>query len=251
MEHTESRSPPSPTRAPIAVGREARDPGFSEHRRWPRKTLVLVLARLTAGANSAVCRVRNLSATGLGIETSIKLKRGDRLTVAFPDQRFDALICWSQGIFAGLETYEEFCPEELVSRYSTSPDRPKWEHEYLTLLCAELVGSVARLRPIPGMDHHRIRQRFSQALRAHLKYEDWAIYPALLRHADPSISAAAASLKTEMGGLEQSLSDYTRYWITNPVEENWAEYCRDTNALADALMRRLRQEDRQLYAHLP
>lgn len=230
--------------------RELPPPNFDEQRGSSRKTLVFVLGRLTAGPREVLCRVRNVSGTGFGIETSIRLKRDDPVTISFPDRQFTGIICWSREPFAGVQTHRDFCADGLVTSYSASADRPKWEHEYLAVLGTQLAHSVSRPTPDPGIDHSRIRQRFSQALRAHLKYEDWAIYPALLRHADPEIAAAAARLQDEMGGLEASHNDYTRRWASNAAQEHWSDYRRETNALVDALMRRLRKEDAQLYGPL-
>jgi hypothetical protein len=129
----------------------------------------------------------------------------------------------------------------------TARRRIKSVVEYLGTLCTELSQSVANPRLLAEHQHHRIRQRFSHALRAHLKYEDWAIYPQLLRDNDRVRSEAAARLKAEMGGLEQEFSEYTRRWITNAVVANWTEYRRETMQLVDSLTRRMRQEDLCLY----
>jgi hypothetical protein len=143
-----------------------------------------------------------------------------------------------------------FCPDQLLKRYSAAPIRPRLEHEYLDLLCAEMAQSISLPLQQPCNDHHRVRQRFLYAVRAHLKFEDWAVYPALLRNVDPTVAREAARLQVEMGGLEQQLNKYSRKWMVTTVTENWCQYRRETNELLADLTRRMRQEERHLYSHL-
>jgi hypothetical protein len=178
------------------------------------------------------------------------LEQGEHLVLSFPDYMLKGRVCWSQGRLAGVETFSPFSREDLVSAYSTAAIRPRLEHEYLATLCAELTQSVATPQLLPEHQHHRIRQRFSHALRAHLKYEDWAIYPKLLRDPDSVLSGTAARLKAEMGGLEEEFSNYTRRWIANAVVANWTEYRRETIQLIDTLTRRMREEELHIYNHL-
>lgn len=245
---TDQRSGPPP--AARAFVRDAHHTDATEQRRASRKTLIFVLARIKSGSTDELCRVRNISESGFGIEASTALRQGDPITISFPDRQFAGHIRWSRHPFSGLHTRREICPETLIEEYSTSADRLDWEHRYLSMLGLELQRSVSHSEPGSSIDSNRLRQKFSYALRAHLKYEDWAIYPKLLRHPSSIVSASAARLKMDLGKLEEHHSDYTRRWITKAPQDHWPDYCRETSMLVDAVKQRIHQEDTHLYGPL-
>jgi hypothetical protein len=83
-------------------------------------------------------------------------------------------------------------------------------------------------------------------LLAHLKLEDWALYPRLIESAETDISAAGQAFKEEMGGLAPAFLAYSDKWNANTITADWSAYCKDTAAILEALTNRLIRENRDL-----
>jgi hypothetical protein len=83
-------------------------------------------------------------------------------------------------------------------------------------------------------------------LLAHLKLEDWALYPRLMGSGDSKISDAGRAFQQEMGGLAPAFVAYCDKWSASGIEAQWAAYCDDTRAILDALENRLMRENREL-----
>jgi hypothetical protein len=219
----------------------------AENRRAARTTLAMVLARLTSAGGTSLCRVRNLSSLGAGIEAQFHLRQGERLTLCLAGETLLGSVAWSDNLIAGVQVPSTCSPEQLINRYSDAPERPRLEHEYLDVLSAEMLQSLS-VPPDAASDHDRVRQRFLRAARAHLKFEDWAVYPALIHKAGTQIARDAARLQREVGGLEQQLNQYSRHWMGTEIIEKWAEYRRESIELIQVLTSRMRQEEAHLYS---
>jgi hypothetical protein len=107
----------------------------------------------------------------------------------------------------------------------------------------EVIGHSA---PPPQMELFEIRQQLVSTLLAHLKLEDWALYPRLIDSGDAEAAAAGQMFKDEMGGLAPAFLAYSNKWNAGSIEADWAGYCADTRAILDALMERLTRENREL-----
>jgi hypothetical protein len=91
-----------------------------------------------------------------------------------------------------------------------------------------------------------LRRELVSTLLAHLKLEDWALYPRLIDSADAQIASAGQAFKNEMGGLAPAFLAYADKWNANSITGDWPGYCEDTRAILDALMNRLTRENREL-----
>lgn len=184
------------------------------------------------------------------IETATVLSRGDAVRIRFPELELPGSVMWTRERFAGIQTSQRWCPDAVIHSYALSWDRLLWEHSYVELLGAELATVVARCEPGDGVECHSVRQRFSQALRAHLKHEDWAVYPALRRSSDPDVARTAFLLDESFGDLEEYHGVYTRRWISHAVQDAWPEFRSETQRLLQRVCNRSSREDIELYLPL-
>lgn len=124
-------------------------------------------------------------------------------------------------------------------------------------LCEEhaaLVDIVGRLSKIvsapsspPIVVLNNIRRELASTLNAHLKTEDWALYPRLMECGDPRIAATAKKFSDEMGGLAAAFGVYSMRWDAMSIEVNWSGFCSETRDIAAALTARITRENRELY----
>jgi hypothetical protein len=91
-----------------------------------------------------------------------------------------------------------------------------------------------------------LRRDLVSTLLAHLKLEDWALYPRLIGSGDAEAARAGELFKDEMGGLAPGFIAYTEKWHAGAITADWPGYCADTRAILDALMNRLTRENREL-----
>ena len=109
------------------------------------------------------------------------------------------------------------------------------------------LGEVIELRsPPPQLELFELRQELLSTLLAHLKLEDWALYPRLIDSIDPDVSAVGHSFKDEMGGLAPVFLAYTEKWSAGSIAADWEGYCSETRGILDALVHRLTRENREL-----
>jgi hemerythrin HHE cation binding domain-containing protein len=118
---------------------------------------------------------------------------------------------------------------------------------------AKLAGLFKRLReaieqPVPPaqIELFDLRRELVATLLAHLKLEDWALYPRLIDSADAEVSEAGEAFKNEMGHLAPAFLAYSEKWNAGSIDADWKGYCSDTGAILDALMNRLTRENREL-----
>lgn len=91
-----------------------------------------------------------------------------------------------------------------------------------------------------------LRQQLVSTLLAHLKLEDWALYPRLIESGEADIAAAGQMFKDEMGGLAPAFLAYSNKWTAGSIGADWPGYCADTRAILAALTNRLTRENREL-----
>jgi hypothetical protein len=83
-------------------------------------------------------------------------------------------------------------------------------------------------------------------LVAHLKVEDWALYPRLMESKDPRIAATAKPFSDEMGGLAAAFNLYSTRWSAMSITRDWNGFCHESKAIIDAVVCRITRENREL-----
>lgn len=121
------------------------------------------------------------------------------------------------------------------------------EHAELVRIVGELQAMIDRDQPPPSVELFRVRRKLSSVLIAHLKAEDWVLYPPLLSCEDPGIAATAKQFVDEMGGLAQAYSEFNERWDAFSIESDWGGYRQDAAGIIDALTNRIIRENRELY----
>ncbi len=121
------------------------------------------------------------------------------------------------------------------------------EHNQLRRMGRQLGRLIAEPRPPEQVGLFEVRREFASLLVAHLKNEDWVLYPRLLASKDRSIAATARQFIDELGGLSDAYARHTRSWTAFTIAADWEGYCRDTALLIAALDERIEREDRELY----
>jgi hypothetical protein len=124
------------------------------------------------------------------------------------------------------------------------------DHAKLARLFRRLEDVIDQPKAPPQIELFELRHALVSTLIAHLKLEDWALYPRLIASGDPDAAAAGEMFKEEMGGLAPAFLAYSNKWNASTIEGDWAGYCADTRAILDALMNRLTRENRELLPQL-
>ena len=124
--------------------------------------------------------------------------------------------------------------------------RLRGEHAILARLFGRLAEVIAQPSPPHQLELFALRREIASTLLAHLKLEDWALYPRLIDSSDPDTSATGQRFKDEMGGLAPAFLAYCDKWNAGTIDEDWAGYCEDTGAILEALVNRLTRENREL-----
>ena len=120
------------------------------------------------------------------------------------------------------------------------------EHATLARLFKRLGEVVEQPAPPPQVDLYHLRRELVSTLLAHLKFEDWALYPRLIASGEPELASAGAAFRDEMGGLAPAFLAYSDKWNAETIDADWAGYCRGTRRILDALTNRLTRENREL-----
>jgi len=85
-------------------------------RREARVATVMLVARLVSGQRDQLCRVRNISANGLKVNTAFPLAVGEEIRIELRNGRsVEGRIVWSSPPFAGMHFRETYNVEELLS----------------------------------------------------------------------------------------------------------------------------------------
>jgi iron-sulfur cluster repair protein YtfE (RIC family) len=120
------------------------------------------------------------------------------------------------------------------------------DHVNLSAMFRQLEEVITQRQAPPQVELFELRQTLASTLIAHLKLEDWALYPRLIDSGDKDISNTGRSFQKEMGGLAPAFLAYCEKWNANTIASDWAAYCCDTRAILDALINRLTRENREL-----
>ena len=121
------------------------------------------------------------------------------------------------------------------------------EHAELARIVKQLEELIAEEVPPPSLSLFEVRRKLSGLLIAHLKAEDWVLYPPLLSSADPKVAETARDFVDEMGGLAQAFTVYVERWDALSIESNWPRYQQESRGIIDALTKRIIRENQELY----
>ncbi len=121
------------------------------------------------------------------------------------------------------------------------------DHVELLDICQLLEGSIAGDTAPSSVDLFGVRGRLTSKLIAHLKAEDWLLYPRLLESDDAVIASTAAAFVEEMGGLAVAFNAYVERWDAFRIERDWPAYKTETAGIIAALRCRITRENRELY----
>ena len=120
------------------------------------------------------------------------------------------------------------------------------EHAQLVKIVRRLSNYIDKPSPPPQLDLFDVRRELSSTLIAHLKAEDWVLYPRLLGSSDPTIQATGQAFNEEMGGLAAAFMAYTTKWSADSITADWAGFCEESRGIVDALSNRITRENREL-----
>jgi len=121
------------------------------------------------------------------------------------------------------------------------------EHAELVKIVKELEGLIAGESPPAAVRLFDVRRRLSSVLSAHLKAEDWVLYPPLLSSEDRLAADTARRFVDEMGGLAQAFTVYVERWDALSIESDWPRYRKESRGIIDALANRIVRENQELY----
>ena len=121
------------------------------------------------------------------------------------------------------------------------------EHATLVDIVGRLATIVAAPESPPIVELYNVRRELASTLIAHLKAEDWALYPRLMESGDPQIAATAKQFSDEMGGLAAAFGVYSQRWDAMSIQGNWDGFCLETKDIVAALTCRITREERDLY----
>lgn len=117
------------------------------------------------------------------------------------------------------------------------------DHAKLADLFKQLGEIIDRTSPAAQLELFNVRRELVSTLLAHLKLEDWALYPRLMQSDQPEIARAGETFKDEMGGLAPAFLAYSEKWNADSISADWPGYCAATGGILDALTNRPRSRN--------
>jgi hypothetical protein len=120
------------------------------------------------------------------------------------------------------------------------------DHVTLARLFKQLADAIEKPRAPSRVALFDLRRELVSTLLAHLKLEDWALYPRLIDSGEADVAAAGRMFKDEMGGLAPAFLAYCDKWTAESIDADWPSYCRHSRGILDALFNRLTRENREL-----
>ena len=125
--------------------------------------------------------------------------------------------------------------------------RLRAEHAALATLSRFLMDIVAAPEPPRPTELAAVRGMFRDTLVRHLKCEDWVLYPRLKASGDRELTRLAGEFVREMGHLAEDFTVYDARWTAAEVAADWSGFCRETEAVLDAIGMRIEREEADLY----
>ena len=129
----------------------------------------------------------------------------------------------------------------------SSMTKLRQDHADLVNIASRLKAAIDAPSAPPIIELFNLRRELASTLIAHLKAEDWALYPQLMNSGDPQIAATAKAFSDEMGGLAAAFGLYAQRWDAMSIEKNWVGFCHESNEIIVALTARIMREEHELY----
>ena len=126
-------------------------------------------------------------------------------------------------------------------------DKLRDEHTVIMRIVERLRYLIGQSKPAPQLHLFALRHELSSALIGHLKNGDWVLYPQLLASPDPRIASIARAFINETGGLGAAYVEHCKTWNADAIAADWASYGLASQALLDALAKRISRENSELY----
>ncbi len=126
-------------------------------------------------------------------------------------------------------------------------EKLRQDHAELVVIVGRLKKAITASSPPPIVELYTLRRELASSLIAHLKAEDWALYPRLMESGDPHIAETAKAFSDEMGGLAAAFGLYSQRWDAMSIDKNWPGFCHESEDIIAALTCRITRENRDLY----
>ena len=98
-------------------------------------------------------------------------------------------------------------------------------------------------------DVRSLVNRLVGKLSVHLALEDNVLYPYLADSSNIELKEMGRSLQAQVGGLRKALKSYKESWTTPmSIEENPAQFAKDSKEFIDVIKNRIQLEDDGLFA---
>lgn len=120
------------------------------------------------------------------------------------------------------------------------------DHAELVRLARRLATMIEQPTPPSRLELFELRRQIASLLIAHLKLEDWVLYPRLMNSGDAEMAETGRRFNEEMGGLSAAFASYSDQWSANVINADWSGYCNATRGIIDALTNRITRENREL-----
>jgi len=120
---------------------------------------------------------------------------------------------------------------------------------------ASILQQVKQLRELVSQGIPNNAEAISHALhlvtadiRLHLNIEDTNVYPALLKHSDPTVKELASKYQMDMGQLIVVYQNFAnKYASAKLIKEDCEGFRSDANMVFQALFERIKAENQNLY----
>lgn len=129
----------------------------------------------------------------------------------------------------------------------TDLSKLRGEHIAIQRMIGKLRYLISQPSPPPRLHLFALRYELSSTLIAHLKTEDWLLYPRLMASGDPDIASTARLFSEEMGGVAAAYIGHCKKWNADAITADWSGYCSDSTDIIHALNNRMTRESRDLY----
>ena len=124
----------------------------------------------------------------------------------------------------------------------------------------EIMGMIEELRPLLNKHElgirpvaktaHRLLREMVAKVQDHLAKEDKELYPTLLTDSESKTRSVTWGLVSGEHTLRQWFGEYSKKWLKDCEFELDDDFLRETNDLINALIARINQEERVLFARL-
>ena len=131
-------------------------------------------------------------------------------------------------------------------------DNLRRQHDAALAVAAGLREAIAAAGDHPSGDAASglsiLIARLTGALRIHFAQEDKVLYPSLMASGRGGVAAVARRFYEEMGQIGPAVAAYGERWRTSAaIQQRWAAFCGETDAILGALAGRIVRENEELY----